>query len=492
MLFLGFSAGLPLFLIFGTLSVWLTEAGVQKSSVTFFSWAALGYSFKYVWAPLVDRLPIPVLTQKLGRRRSWLLTSQVAVASAMVWMGVSDPQDSLTMIGLAAVALGFSSATQDIVIDAYRIEAVSKDLQALMSSTYVAGYRIGMLLGGAGALKLASIFSKVEGYDPNAWALSYGCLALSMSVGIVTTLLIKEPTRSTPVDSGIRSTVDYVRFLGLFVVVAAAFTTGFVLTASVSATLKATLADDYGMVPRLAGFLVESVRLVASVAMAGLAGYVGILLRAAPAAMLRETYVDPFSDFVRRYGKSALLLLVLIGTYRISDIVLGAVANVFYLELGYTKDQIAAISKTYGLFMTLAGGFVAGFLAVRYGVIRTLFLGALLSSVTNLLFAALAVSGNEEWRLIAVITADNLAGGLATTAFVAYLSSLTNLSFTATQYALFSSIMTLGPKLLAGYSGMLAESLGYPTFFLGTALIGVPVLFLVVLAGKIEEIPDDG
>ncbi len=486
MLFLGFSAGLPLFLIFGTLSVWLTEAGIQKSSVTFFSWAALGYSFKYVWAPLVDRLPIPWLSSRLGRRRGWLVTAQLAVAASMVWMGISDPRDSLTMIGLAAVMLGFSSATQDIVIDAYRIEAVTKDLQAMMSSTYVAGYRIGMLLGGAGALKLASIFAKTDGYDATAWALAYGCMALSMSVGIVTTLLIKEPSRTAPPATGLRTTTDYLRFLALFLLVASTFTAGFVFTASLAQNLKTTLIDDFGVMSRLAGFVVESFRLLCSVALAGLAGWIAILLRAAPAAMLRETYVDPFTDFVRRYGKSALLLLLLIGTYRISDIVLGAVANVFYIEIGFTKDQIAAISKTYGLFMTLFGGFVAGFMALRYGVMRTLFIGAMLSSVTNLLFAYLATASKEEWLLIAVITADNLAGGIATTAFVAYLSSLTSLSFTATQYALFSSIMTLGPKLLAGYSGMVVESVGYPAFFIGTAVIGLPVLVLVTLVGRLE------
>lgn len=487
MLFLGFSAGLPLFLIFGTLSVWLTEAGFEKSSVTFFSWAALGYSFKYVWAPLVDRLPIPWLSKKLGRRRGWLVTAQLAVAASMLWMGLSDPQNSLTMIGLAAVMLGFSSATQDIVIDAYRIEAVVKELQAMMSSTYVAGYRIGMLLGGAGALKLASVFADGEGYDASAWALAYGCMALSMSVGIVTTLLIREPeVAAAAAPAGLRSTADYVRFLGLFILVASTFTAGFVLTASVAQSLKGYLVDEVGLIPRLAGFFVEALRLVISISLAGLAGWLAIVLRAVPAAMLRETYVAPFTDFVRRYGKSALLLLLLIGTYRISDIVLGAVANVFYIEIGFTKDQIATISKTYGLFMTLGGGFLAGFMAVRYGVIRTLFLGALLSSVTNLLFAYLATAGNDEWLLIAVITADNLAGGIATTAFVAYLSSLTNLSFTATQYALFSSIMTLGPKLIAGYSGMLVESVGYPAFFIGTAIIGIPVLYLVTRVGKIE------
>ena len=491
MVFLGFSAGLPFLLIFGTLSVWLREAGIERSTLTFFSWAALGYSFKYVWAPLVDRLPVPWLSEKLGRRRGWLLTAQLAVACAMLWMGASDPQDSLTMIGLAAVVLGFSAATQDIVIDAYRIEAVAKDLQAMMSSTYVAGYRAGMLLGGAGALKLASLFSRHDGYDHRGWAVAYSCMAAAMLIGVVATLLIEEPEPSRT-ESTARATSDYLRFLVLFVFVAGAFTTGFVFTADPASSGKQALVEGHGMVPQLAGFLIESGRLVASVGLAALFGWLLIALRVAPGAMIREAYVDPFLDFVQRYGKAALLLLLLIGTYRTSDIVLGAVANVFYIDLGFTKDQIAAISKTFGLFMMLIGGFLGGALAIRYGLIRTLFLGAFLSSITNVFFAYLAVAGKSVWLLVTVIAADNLAGGLATAVFVAYLSSLTNFSFTATQYALFSSIMTLGPKILAGYSGMMIDSMGYPIFFIGTAVIGLPVLVLVSMAGRLKENPKPG
>lgn len=488
-LFLGFSAGLPLFLIFGTLSVWLREAGIERSTLTFFSWAALGYSFKYVWAPLVDRLPLPWLTRRLGRRRGWLLFAQIAVMLAMFCMAASDPQKSLTAIGIAAVLLGFSSATQDIAIDAYRIEAVARDLQAMMASAYVAGYRAGMLLGGAGALKLASVFGDGTEYSYRGWALAYVCMGFSMLVGMATTLVIAEPRSREPrSDSALRSTGDYLRFLGLFACAATAFTLGFVFTSELAEQAKTTLIEEHAVMSRLAGFLVESGRLVLSVAMAVAVGGLLVLGRMVPKAMVRETYVDPFSDFMRRYGKSALLLLLLIGTYRISDIVMGAVANVFYIDMGYTKDQIAAISKTFGLFMTLAGGFVSGLLAVRYGLIRILFLGALLSAATNVLFAYLATVGNDPKLLIGVIVADNLSGGMATAAFVAYLSSLTSVSFTATQYALFSSIMTLGPKVLAGYSGMAVDSVGYETFFIGTAILGLPVLVLVWLAGRIVSV----
>ena len=486
-LFLGFSAGLPLFLIFGTLSVWLREAGIERSTLTFFSWAALGYSFKYVWAPLVDRLPIPWLTRRLGRRRAWLLVAQLAVSLAMLWMAVSDPQQSLTMIGMAAVMLGFSAATQDVVIDAYRIEAVDRDLQAMMASAYVAGYRGGMLLGGAGALELASLFGRGEGYDPFGWMVAYACMAVAMSVGMITTLVIQEPKPAArPGGSSFRKTFDYVRFLGLFLVAVAAFVVGFVFTGGVAESTKTFLTEEWGMAAHLAGFLVEAGRLLLSVVCAALVAGLLMLARAVPAAMLRETYVDPFTDFLRRYGKVAFLLLLLIGTYRISDIVLGAVSNVFYIDMGFTKEQIAAISKTFGLFMTLAGGFLGGMLSVRYGLIRTLFLGALLSSATNLLFSYLATVGNDPWLLIWVIVADNLSGGLATATFVAYLSSLTSVSFTATQYAIFSSIMTLGPKLLGGYSGMMVDSIGYEWFFTATAVMGIPVLVLVYLAGRLE------
>jgi len=199
---------------------------------------------------------------------------------------------------------------------------------------------------------------------------------------------------------------------------------------------------------------------------------------------MKETYISPLKDFFERYGfKSALLLLTLVGVYRISDIVLGAIANIFYQDLGFTKNEIASVVQTFGLFMTIGGGFLGGILSIRYGVIRILFLGALLSAATNLLFMALASIGRDLNMLYLVISLDNLSAGLASAAFVAFLSSLTNIQFTAMQYAIFSSLMTLLPKLLGGYSGSIVDNIGYSSFFIMTALLGIPVLLLVWKAG---------
>ena len=482
MLFLGFSAGLPILLIFSSLSLWLREAGVARSTVTFFSWAALGYSFKFVWAPLVDRLPLPVLTAWLGRRRSWLLLSQFAVMGALAFMALHDPLDSLTLMAVGAVMLGFSSATQDIVIDAYRIEAADEDLQALMSSSYIAGYRIGMLVAGAGALALASGFGAIEGADYNylAWSKTYLCMAAIMLIGVATTLSIKEPKAdSTRIHK--YGTVDYVRFLGLFIVATLVFALVFVFCGQWVPELVQALPASLG---KVSGFLAETTRLLLSLASALLAARVMVRLHIVSPGMVDETYIDPFRDFFQRYGKVALIILLLVGTYRISDIVMGAVANVFYDDMGYTKDQIAAVTKTFGLLMTIAGGFLGGLLAIRYGVMRSLWLGAFLSAASNLLFALLAVAEPKIWMLTGVIAADNLSGGLASAAFVAYLSGLTNRAFTAMQFAVFSSLMTLMPKLLAGYSGTMVDAMGYPVFFIGTALIGLPVLLLVTYIGR--------
>lgn len=486
MLFLGISAGIPILLIFGTLSVWLREAEVARSTVTFFSWAALGYSFKYLWAPLVDKLPLPGLTARLGRRRSWLLVSQLAVIASILLMAFSDPQSGLIAVAIGAVLLGFSSATQDIVIDAYRIEAADKDLQAMMASAYIAGYRVGMLIAGAGALKLASAVGGEDGYQPFAWTVAYGGMAAAMLIGVATTLWIREP-ETKPQPTVFRENQDYARFLGLFLLAAGVFIAGFLVTSSWATAGKNLLGDDWGWGSALAGFFVELSRLVLCLGLAVLAGWGLVRARLVPAAMVRETYVAPFADFLRRYGKAGLLLLLLIGTYRISDIVLGAVANMFYIDQGFTKDQIANIAKTFGLVMTIVGGFLGGAMALMLGLNRALMLGAALVAVTNLLFALLAISGQSVPMLIVVIAADSLAGGLASAVFVAYLSSLTNVSFTATQYALFSSIMTLFPKVLAGYSGMMVDALGYAWFFVGASLLGLPVMGLVALAARVER-----
>ncbi len=486
LLFLGFSAGIPILLIFSSLSLWLAEAGTKKSAVTFFSWAALGYSFKFVWAPLVDKLPLPLLGRLLGRRRSWMLLSQLAVILSISWMALIDPANgstSLTLMAFAAVALGFSSATQDIVIDAYRIEAAESEMQALLSSTYVAGYRIGMLVAGAGALFLAArLGSTAESYSYHAWQWTYLAMASVMLIGVATTLLIGEPKYRQP-DKYNYATNDYVRFFCLFLLAVCVF----ILIFRFTSFLRSNFADDLSALlgnRALSVTGIEVLRLALALISTWIVARFIVNRHFVSAELVRESYFEPVADFFKRYGSAAILLLAIIGIYRMSDIVLGVVANLFYQDMGFSKEQIAAVAKTFGLFATIAGGFLGGLLSIRFGVIKILWLGAALSAVTNLLFMLLANSGPDVLLLYVVIFADNIAAGLATAAFIAFLSSLTNISFTAVQYAIFSSLMTLFPKILGGYSGTLVESLGYSRFFVMTALLTVPVLLLIPLAGR--------
>lgn len=486
MLFLGFSAGIPILLIFSTLSAWLTEAGVQKSAVTFFSWAALGYSFKFVWAPLIDRMPLPLLTARLGRRRGWMVVSQVCVMGAILLMAVIDPAAShsqLTAMAWAAVLLGFSSATQDIVIDAYRIECAEEDLQAMLSATYIAGYRIGMLVAGAGSLALAAhLGTSVENYSYSAWRITYFGVGFCMLVGLITALVVPEPEvvgQEKPKDYSNR---DYGRFFLLFLCSVTVFATLFFYGGSLAGSIKIGLKESLGYYGRLAGFLVETLRLFFALGGALAVARILVSLGLVNREMLQDTYIDPVKDFFIRYGvKIAVLLLLLIGFYRVSDIVLGVISTVFYLDLGFSKTQIATIVKTFGLVMTIAGGFLGGMLTVRYGVIKILFLGGVLAAATNILFMVLASAGPSLVMLKVVVAADNLAAGLASAAFVAFLSSLTSIKFTAVQYAVFSSLMSLFPKLIGGYSGTIATSIGYSNFFLLTAMMGIPVLLLIWL-----------
>jgi len=484
MLFMGFSAGVPILLIFSSLSLWLAEAGLKKSAVTFFSWTALGYSFKFVWAPLVDRLPIPVLTRYMGRRRSWLLLSQLAVICAIATMAMIDPatgESSLVFMALAAVALGFSSATQDIVIDAFRIESAGRELQALMSSTYVAGYRIGMLVAGAGALYLAAQLGSIQGsYSYSAWQATYLIMASVMLIGVVTTLIVSEPPNYRA-DQNQYTTGDYLRFFLLFLAAACVFVFCFRITAGFRSVPRELLDVLLGNT-RLASVIVESCRLLFSVTMVWLFAKTAVNMGFVSQVMVSESYVAPVADFFKRFGRGAVLLLAIIGLYRMSDIVLGVVANLFYLDTGFSKEQIAVVAKTFGLFATIGGGFVGGLLALRFGVIKILWLGAALSAVTNLLFVLLAKLGANIVMLYVVIFADNMAAGIATAAFIAFLSSLTNISFTAVQYAIFSSVMTLLPKIFGGYSGSMVESMGYVNFFILTALLTLPVLLLIPFA----------
>ena len=408
MLLLGFSAGLPLLLVFGTLSFWLREAGIDRTTIGYLSWVGLAYGFKWVWAPLVDRMPIPLLTRWLGRRRSWLLLSQLTIIAALVGLALTDPRLALTPVIWCALAVAFGSATQDIALDAYRIESAETRRQAALAASYQTGYRLAMIWAGAGALWIAAR-AEVSGagsYQQGAWQVAYLAMAVSMLLGVATVLLSPEPAARVIPPS--RNAAEW----------------------------------------------------------------------------LKSALVEPFADFLRRYGRQALLILALIAVYRISDVVMGIMANPFYVDMGYTKDEVAAVTKIYGVIMTLVGAFVGGALAMRFGVMRVLMLGAVLSAASNLMFAWLASRGHDVNALIFVIAADNLSSGIASAAFIAYLSSLTNINYSATQYALFSSMMLLLPKFLAGYSGKYVDAFGYSHFFTAPALLGVPVLLLVALASR--------
>ncbi len=486
MLFLGFSAGIPILLIFSSLSLWLGEAGVERKAVTFFSWAALGYSFKFVWAPLIDKLPLPFLTRVLGKRRAWLLLSQGMIILAIIAMASIDPalsKNSVTLMAFAAVLLGFSSATQDIVIDAYRIESAETRLQALMSSTYIVGYRLAMIVAGAGALYLASYFgSEKDHYVYTAWRWTYFIMAAIMLIGVLTTFVIPEPQHK---ESKLHYTTnDYFRLVLVFACTVTAFVLTFFFTDDLFTSLKQLLEGK-----ALTGFILETLRFALAVGAAFLVGYLLVRAGLVDRVIALETWIAPIAEFFNRYGiKTAAFLLILIGFYRISDIVLGAASNVFYQDQNFSKEEIATAVKTVGVLVSVLGGVFGGLFATRFGVMKSLLWGAILAALTNLVFVALALAGHNLPIFYLAVIADNLAAGFASAAFVAFLSALTSVSFTAVQYAIFSSLMSLFPKVLGGYSGTMIDAMGYPSFFSFTTLIGLPVIGLVLIATRFLEL----
>ena len=486
MLFFGFSAGIPLLLIFSSLSIWLREAGLERSTVTFFSWAALAYSFKFVWAPIVDKLPLPYLTHRLGRRRAWMLLAQIAIISSILAMASIDPSQNISQLKImafACVMLGFSSATQDIVIDAYRIESAPSELQALMSSTYITGYRIAMLISGYGSLYITGILgSGKDSYNYHAWQFTYSCMAAVMLVGVATTLLIEEPERSN-LSKYNYSHSTYIQFFLLFIFSIIGFIVSYNLSSELAVMLKDNLTELLNN-SVFANFSIELLRLFLGVTIATFTAVFFIKINFVEKQVVIESYIEPIIDFFKRYGgKLALLLLALICLYRISDVVLGVIANVFYQDLGYSNQEIATVGA-FGVIVTIIGGLFGGVLSIRYGIIKILFLGASLTVLTNLLFMLLASYGYNITLLYIVIFADNLSAGIASAAFIAFLSRLTNISFTAMQYAIFSSLMTLMPKIIGGYSGSIVDNIGYINFFLFASLLGIPVLGIIYLAYK--------
>ena len=470
MICLGFSSGLPILLVFSTLSVWLVKAGISRSTVTLFSWAGFAYAFKYLWSPLVDNYKLPIF-KKFGHRRSWLLFSQFLIIIALILTAFTDPKESLFFTALFITILAFFSATQDILIDAFRIESAPQSLQGPLSSMYIAGYRIAMLVAGAGSLWLASFFG-AEIYDQNVWKKVYLIMSLFMIVGVFATFISDEPKLKRNLNSD-----NHVKFLiTIFIAVI-----GFIYLYSV-------IDSPFEKKDVLINFLFSLSRLIICFVFSYLMISLLILIQFAPKNKISKSYMGPILNFIQRYGKFAFLILILISLYRIADIVMGVMANIFYLEKGYKISDIATYSKFFGVFATIFGGFVGGYCSYKFGTMKCLFFGALIAALSNLLFAWLAVSPISINFLIAVITADNISSGFAGAAFVIYLSGLTSINFTATQYALFSSIMLFLPKLIAGYAGSWVDIMGYPYFFSLTALLGLPVLILIIWISKVAPV----
>jgi len=387
---MGFASGLPFLLTSVTLSAWLAQAGVAKTLIGFMSWATSVYALKFLWSPVVDRAPVPVLTRLVGQRRAWMLLSQALCMVAMVGLGLTDPAANLALTAAWVVALAFASATQDIVIDAYRIEYLDRTQYGAGAAMTTLGYRIGVLASGGGALLIA---------DAAGWAVAYAAMAALMVVGLLTTLLSPEPVRPPP--------------------------------------------------PPMAGY----------------------------GAWLKAAVVAPLAEFVGRPGW--LAILAFIALYKYGDALLAVMSNPFYLDLGFSLTEIGLVTKTYGVAMTLLGSFVGGLIVLRYGIMPTLLWGGLAMGLSNLLYAALALSPTLP-AFVAVISVENFANGVGSVAAIAYLSALCNLAFTATQYALMTSFMAFTRTILASGGGWLADQVDWISYFVLTTFAAVPGLVLLV------------
>ncbi len=463
MLLLGFSAGLPNLLIFDTLSAWLRESGLSLEVIGFFSLATLAYSFKFLWAPLVDRTKLPWLDRILGHRRSWMLLTQVAIVLGLWAVAGTDPAKALGGLALLAVIVGFCSATQDIVIDAWRIESAEGEKQGALAATYQWGYRIAMIVAGAVPLILA---------EHRGWSFSYAIMAGLMGIGMIGVLLAPRerehavrPIHAEGIEPApAREALEWVVRLSLFGLGAIVLGSGLSGNASLlrggldalgAADLAARVAGAWTAKPwgvwlQLAGVITGGVIIY-------LAARPLPRLRTRPGAYLSHALGEPLVDFFSRYGRTAALILALICVYRLSDFVLN-IMNPFYLDLGFTKIEIAEVRKVFGVAMSMLGVFAGGLAIARWGLMRSMVAGAFAGPITNLVFAWLATRGHDVPALFVAIGSDNVASGFAGTCLIAYMSSLTGSGFTATQYALFSSLYSLPGKLVASQSGRIVEA----------------------------------
>jgi|AraplaMF_Col_mMF_1032025.scaffolds.fasta_scaffold00141_37 PAT family beta-lactamase induction signal transducer AmpG len=397
-LVMGFASGLPLLLTLSTLSYWLSKVGIDKTTIGLFALAGTPYTFKFLWSPVIDQVPLPVLSRLLGQRKAWLFLLQLLLAAAIFALGFTDPAIDPQMTAIVVLAVAFFSASQDIVVDAYRIEILKPEEQGAGAGTTQVGYRIGLLLAGAGAVALS---------DFVAWQVVFAILAGAILLCAVFTLFVPEPEHRKA-----EATVQRIVPGGSY------------------------------------------------------------------AAWIEKSVVQPFMDFVRRPGWVIILIFILF--YKFGDAFGGTMATPFYNELGFTGIEIAAVTKVWGVLATALGTIAGGAIVARIGVFKTLMIGGVLQALTNLLFSMLALQGHDLVWLSIAISADNLAGGLAAAAFVAYLSDLCNRAFTATQYALLTSFMAYGRTVMSSGSGWLADRMPWPEFWAATALMAIPGLVFLV------------
>ena len=538
MLVLGFTAGLPFLLYFSTLGIWLERSDIDVALIGFFSWFGLSYSLKMFWAPLLDRYSVPGFSKIFGHRRAWIFVAQIGVACAMVGIGISDPTVNLGATALFSFLLAFSSATQDIGIDAWRIEAADdNDEQAPLAAAYQYGYKVGMIISGGVALFLAGIASFNIAYMTMAaimavaalvfavWDRKFGISAAAsagvtlMSVGLFVAF---DALQALFVPGGLGAGL----FTGLswfFVLLTVVASMAFLFFIS-SALLDRPAEQSFSVSKLLIGFAFTGAVLIGLISCAillgmGIPAFIDamgwefsrrqiatsaawvalsplilcaliipwIRRQKASSRYLTHPAYGAFLDFFWRHGWTALLILCFVSFYRLSDIVMGIMAKPAYSAMGYSPEEIGLASGIYGVWIVFIGVAAAGLSALKLGLRMSLIIGAIVSVIGNLSFAWLVNQSSDSLTpILLAITADNIAGGYAGTIFIAYMSTLVNRSFAGTQYAIFSSIWSLGPKLIAGTSGVIVAAWGYSNFFLFAAALGIPAIILSCFADRMK------
>ena len=492
MLLLGFASGLPNLLIYDTLSAWLRDDGISLEVIGFFALATLTYALKFIWAPLVDRTNVPLLTKWLGHRRSWMLATQILIIVGLWSLSTLTPQTQLAGMAFFAVAVGFFGATQDIAIDAWRIEAVDDSRQGAMAAAYQLGWRVAQIAAGFIPLALAQYYN---------WNLSYAVMAALMGFGIMGVLLApreeKHVIRPIPVDDipsrPVFEKIEWAVRLGLIFIAAVIIGTGLtdkadaalwaggpVLSEGAAAAITATVEQD-----GLAGVLNQLAYVFGGFGLLAMACWPIPRFKTRPGAYLAGSFGAPLVDFFVRFGKLAGPILALICLYRLADFVLN-IMNPFYIDLGFSLIEIGEVRKLFGVIALSVGVFAGGWAVARFGLIRTMVIGAFMSPLSNLVFAWLAAQGHDFMALVIAIAVDNVASGFAGTALIAYMSSLTSIGFTATQYALFSSLYALPGKIIASQSGKIVEASARAADA-GGPLAGLKALFTDLPAGTLVQ-----